>query len=108
METQSRIRQLNDAFRMSPERGRFVITRGIAALPVEEQERIMERVRTFSEFTQDNNPFGEHDFGSFDHNGKLIFWKIDCYDLDCNMGSPNPDDPSVTTRILTVMLADEY
>jgi hypothetical protein len=58
--------------------------------------------------TQNNDPHEEHDFGSFEHAGKTIFWKIDCYDRDLNYGSPDPADPIVTARILTVMLAEEY
>ena len=62
----------------------------------------------FENFTPENDPYYEHDFGSFEHEGKTIFWKIDCYDRDRNYGSPDPADPSVTMRILTVMLAEEY
>jgi len=55
-----------------------------------------------------NDPWGEHDFGSFEHNGNTIFWKIDCYDREMKHGSPNPADATVTQRVLTVLLAEEY
>jgi hypothetical protein len=84
------------------------MTRGIAALPPQEQMAIMVRVHTFDAFTPDNDPHGEHDFGSFEYAGKTVFWKIDCYDRDLNYGSPDPSDESVTERVLTVMLAEEY
>jgi hypothetical protein len=84
------------------------ITAGISAMAPAEKYAIMERVRTFSEFSPENDPYGEHDFGSFDFAGTKIFWKIDCYDLAMQHGSPNPADPAVTSRVITVLLADEY
>ena len=103
-----RIRELNDATRRFFTDGRVFVTSGVAALPPEAQAAILERVRTFADFTPDNDPYGEHDFGSFEHGAQTIFWKIDCYDREMNFGSPDPADPSVTTRVLTIMLAEEY
>ena len=108
MSQTDRIRELNDAFRRTFTGGRVVITRGIAALPVTDQAAILEKVRTHAAFEPGNDPYGEHDFGAFDHDGVRIFWKIDAYDLALAYGSPDPADPNVTTRVLTVMLADEY
>lgn len=107
--TLERIRDLNDEARWYLPDGRVVISQGIAALAAEEQAAILERVRTFDEFTSQNDPYGEHDFGSFEHAGHSVFWKIDCYDRDGEeYGSPDPSNPSLTTRVLTVMLAGEY
>jgi hypothetical protein len=36
------------------------------------------------------------------------FGRIDCYDRATEMGSPDPADPAVTARVLTIVLADEY
>ena len=83
-------------------------TRGIAALPEADQAAILDRVRTFEEFTPDNDPYGEHDFGAFEYGGHHIFWKIDYYDAAMEFGSEDPADPYQTTRVLTVLLADEY
>jgi len=69
---------------------------------------IVERVRTFDDFSDDNDPYGEHDFGAFEQDGDKIFWKIDYYDRQLTQGSPDPTDPKLTTRVLTVMLASEY
>src|SRR6266851_7973859 len=35
----------------------------------------------FSEFTPDNDPHGEHDFGNFELAGREFFFKLDYYDL---------------------------
>jgi len=69
---------------------------------------VIRRVATFSDFTADNDPHREHDFGSFEIAGRKIFWKIDYYDAEMAFGSEDPADPSKTTRVLTIMLASEY
>ena len=66
------------------------------------------RADTFGSFTEDNDPHEEHDFGVVEHGGVRCLWKIDYYDREMEMLSPDPADPSVTTRVLTIMLADEY
>ncbi len=106
--TAQRIKELNDAFRRTGHGGRMLLTAGIGALPVQHQVEILMRVRAHDEFTEDNDPHGEHDFGSFTHQGCELFWKIDYYDAACEFGSEDPADPTKTTRVLTVMLADEY
>jgi len=107
--TTRKIAELNDLCRTAMGvAGRVFQTAGINALPFADQSAIRERVETFDAFTPDNDPHGERDFGAFTHNGEKIFWKIDYYDQDFELMSPDPADPSVTTRVLTVMLADEY
>jgi hypothetical protein len=106
MSTADKIRELNDQFRQSMRGGQLMLTRGIAGRS--DTDVILDQVRRFTTFSQDNDPHGEHDFGAFDHRGDKIFWKIDYYDLALAQGSDDPADPSVTTRVLTVMLADEY
>ena len=69
---------------------------------------LLAKVRAFDVFTDDNDPHGEHDFGAVDEGGVRCFWKIDCYDRATEIGSPDPADPAVTTRVLTIMRADEY
>ena len=64
--------------------------------------------RAFDAFVEDNDPRGEHDFGSYEIAGVGLFWKIDYYDEDLRYGSPDPADPLVTRRIITIMLASEY
>ena len=110
MDSTAKIRELNDALRTLRGEGRIMFTAGIAALPQEEQAAILDRVFAFCDFTPDNDPYDEHDFGSFEHAGKTIFWKIDYYDRarKFGFGSPDPANEAVTTRVLTVLLAEEY
>jgi hypothetical protein len=108
-DTAKKIAELNDLCRKAMGiAGRLVITCGIGALPPAERSTIIEKVETFDAFTPDNNPYGERDFGAFDHNGRKIFWKIDYYDTTLTKGSEDPTDPKQTVRVLTIMLASEY
>lgn len=101
----NKIAQLNDKVRTTLEGCRLVFTSGIIALP--DAITVLEKVQAFDTFTPENDPYNEHDFGSFEHNDDVIFWKIDYYDLDLSMRSPDPPDPNVTIRVLTIMLAEE-
>ena len=67
-----------------------------------------DKVKAFAELSEENDPHGERDFGSFRHNGTLIYWKIDYYAKAVEWGCPDPADPEVTTRVLTILLAEEY
>jgi hypothetical protein len=100
------IATLNDALRTELKGGQLYVTAGLVGRP--DLDAILAKVRQFDAFNEDNNPFGERDFGNFDHVGDQIFWRIDYYDRDLHTGSSDPADPSVTTRVLTVMLASEY
>ena len=104
--TAARIAKLNDAARTSFIGCRVVITKGIAAM--DDLDGLYAKVRSFNEFTERNDPYGEHDFGSIEHEGETVFWKFDYYDVDLLMHSPDPSDPSVCCRVLTIMRADEY
>ncbi len=103
-----KIKQLNDAFRKSFSGGKVLLTCGIASLPLVQQNEVISKVKKFNDFTEDNDPYGEHDFGCFDYRGKQIFWKIDLYDLNYEFYSPQPDDETQTNRVLTIMFAEEY
>jgi hypothetical protein len=106
--TTDRIRTLNDDFRRSFVGGLVVITAGVEAMPAERRKSLLAKVRAFDVFTEDNDPRGEHDFGAVDEGGLRYFWKIDSYDRATEFGSPDPADPAVTTRVLTILRADEY
>ena len=102
------IRVLNDNFRSTFIGGQVVMTAGVNALPVDTKARVLLAVQSFDTFTEDNDPHHEHDFGSFEIEGETYFFKIDYYALDMDGGSEDPADPEKTTRVLTIMRADEY
>ena len=107
-ESKKIIQLINDTFRKTFQGGKIVLTRGIRALPKEDINQIMLKVSRYNEFTTANDPYEEHDYGSFDYNGIKIIWKIDYYDKNYEFASENPADVTKTNRVLTVMLAEEY
>lgn len=104
----SKIRELNDRFRRSLTGGTVVLTPGVATLGAEAVKRIVTTITVFDDFCNANDPCGEHDFGAFNAEGETIFFKIDYYDRSLRLHSPDPTDPAVTQRVITIMLASEY
>lgn len=103
-----KIAELNDEFRRRGIGGSRYVTAGIQAEGPEFLIRVNAEVAAFNSFTADNDPYGQHDFGSLMIEGKKVFWKIDYYDRDQKYGSEDPSDPSKTHRVLTIMFAHEY
>lgn len=104
-----KIADLNDAFRQNPHgQGRVYVTAGVNAQSPEFVAAAFRRVREFSDFNPNNDPYLEQNFGNFELAGKKVYFKVDYYDNDCKYGSEDPSDPGQTTRVLTIMLAEEY
>ena len=97
------IAERNDAFRKNipfsiNSRNKMLMTQGITVSFNDKQiADVFGAVRDFNNFNQDNDPWGEHDFGSILIFGKKILWKIDDYQGE-----------DATDLVVTVMLADEY
>ena len=104
----ARIAALNDELRQNFAEGIAVMTPGITALGAEAVARIVKTIAVFDDFCHANDPYSEHDFGSFEADGHSIFFKIDYFDKTLTYHSPDPSDPSVTERVITIMLAEEY
>jgi hypothetical protein len=102
-----KIRELNDRFRSTMSGGRVMFTADVDALPSDVKAMVIRRVATFSEFTPNNDPHKEHDFGSFALAGRKFFFKIDAYDANMEFGWEDPADPSKTTRVLTIIFSEE-
>lgn len=108
-EQRRRIRVLNDNFRTTFVGGKVFITASVAALPLDLQASAILAVQKFTDFNVNtNDSYGEHDFGRIEVGGHALFWKIDYYDSQLQFGSENPADPDLTTRVLTIFLAQEY
>ena len=104
----ARIRELNDQLRCKAIGGRIVITRGIQALDADDLRAVLLAVARFDEFSEDNDPWGEHDCATLTVAGRRVLFKVDYFDRDLAYHSPDASDPAVTERVLTVMLAEEY
>lgn len=102
------IATLNDNFRKTFTGGQVLLTAGIAAMSSEDKSNIVSLVQNFDNFTEDNNVYGERDFGSFDYKDEKILWKIDYYDLNHKYMSEDPSNPDITNRVLTIMTVYEY
>jgi len=102
------IRALNDRLRMQHVGGRLLLTPGVTALGADTVLAVLLAIQAFDSFSEENDPYNEHDFGSLDVRGSKIFWKIDYYDLTLNEAATDPADSKECARVLTVMLAEEY
>ena len=86
------IAQLNDSIRQGLQKlmvSRLLLETIGPALPL-----LLKQVQTFSNFTSDNDPYGEHDFGAIQFEGHKIFWKIDTFaDSSLTYGADDPPPP---------------
>jgi hypothetical protein len=102
------IRTLNDRLRQNFSEGTAVLTCGVAALGAEAVARIVKTIAVYDDFCHANDPHEEHDFGAFEADDHVIFFKINYYDKSLEYHSPDATDRSVTERVITIMLAEEY
>jgi len=107
------IAEQNDRFRSGDLQipGRIVVTAALAATLQEQGEDLRalhQAVAEFSDFTEENDPHAEHDFGQFTFAGENCYWKIDLYNNTLDGGSEAPEDLTQTHRVLTIMLARDY
>jgi hypothetical protein len=84
------------------------MTASVAELPEMVRAHALLEVTRFDRFCPENDPHGEHDFGNFKLVGRTFYWKIDYYDAALEFGSADPTDPEKTTRVLTIMPAEDY
>lgn len=104
----AQIAYLNDQLRCHARGGQVAITYGVLDLPDGAAVMAIVKAGAYDDFNAENDPYGERDFGAFTLAGETLFWKIDYYDRDMRFASPDPVDPDVTIRLMTIMLASEY
>jgi len=102
------VRELNDRFRATFVGGRVVVTPGVHALEADVKRRLLAKIQSFDAFAPENDPYGEHDFGAVELDGERFLFKIDYFDPLLQSQSIDTADPMMTTRVLTIMRADEY
>ena len=89
-------------------KNKVVLTPGVDSLNLKDKEKVFASVKYYGNFTKDNNPWGEKDFGAFNFKKERYNWKIDYYDNTMSFHSPDKTDPEQTVRVLTIMKASEY
>ena len=107
-EATARIRELNDQLRISHTGGTLVTTPGVLALGIYLNQAILIAIAAYDDFDEDSDPFGEHDIGLVEVAGQEVLFKIDYYNNDLRFHSPDPADPAVARRIMTIFLPEEY
>ena len=103
-----KIRDLNDNLRCSFTGGQIMLTAGIDSLPQDIQARVFNAIQEFDDFSEDNDPYGTHEFGSVAVDSQKVWFKIDTYDQNLEYHSPDAADPTVTKRVMTILLPEEY
>lgn len=76
MSNAAQIAALNDAFRANPSLGTFVLTACILTDMPQDVAAILDKVRTFKDFNEGDDPYGERDFGAFDFKGKRFSGRL--------------------------------
>ena len=119
MTTTEAIQAGNDALRHNLfEEGkvtRVVLTAGVHNLLPDDKARVLLAVKSYNNFTPDNDPHGEHEFGVIELEGiQKVFWKIDYFEdesmeFDANSTFGEAESDFINAyRLLTILLADEY
>jgi hypothetical protein len=106
----SKIAECNDRLRISLDQrlGAIMLSHAVAATHLAVQMSVREAVKTFSAFTPENDPNGEHDFGEFEVGEERFCWKIDYRESGVAIWRDATADPERRLRTLTIMFADEY
>lgn len=116
----ARIAAQNDAFRAhacggvpyapgGALRGCLLCTAAVAAEGDAFTAACRAAVAAQTEFLEEDDPDGLHDFGAVEVEGRRVWWKIDMFaDETLHWGSERPDDPACTVRVLTIFFPEDW
>ena len=109
----AQIRNLNDKFRQTFDNklGKVIITQVVGCLNTNQLQRLLQAVKQFNDFNENNDPWKEHDMGKIELFDEKFFFKIDYFDrqrYSQGIGSEEPYNVDKTFRVMTIMLASEY
>jgi hypothetical protein len=109
-ENAAKIRALNDLFRTGErlDLGTVVANGDLAQADPDIQQAALTAVREFTAWTDGDDPYLEHDFGTFSLGAMTFIFKIDYYDPKMEFGARDPADPATCRRLLTIMFAHDY
>lgn len=117
------IRRLNDMARTQPEivNTTWLMTIGVQKLLTDKEDgpaaitsvrgritALRHAIATYSDWREENDPYGEHDFGTFEFLGERLFFRIDYFHPDHDTLAPVPGNIELCRRVLNIMLAEEY
>jgi len=94
------IAEKNDECRRTFLNCRIILTASVVHSP--NREKIIQAIQNFKYFKKEDDPYGEHDFGTVDIEGNKYFFKIDYYDEHYWL---HREDGK---RVITIMRSDEY
>ena len=77
--------QKNDLLRRTCTGDQLEISPGVAALPSKVVGEALFIMRTFEEFNTKNDPYQNHDFGSFDVDGHTFLFQVDAKAGVCSL-----------------------
>ena len=103
MDRRATIIALNDQLRTTFKGGRVQMTPSVYELDDRLRGRALAVLARYSKFAADS----EHDCGTFIFAGFAFDWRIEYRTTDGSGVSPDPADPQVTLRVLTLYTMDD-
>jgi hypothetical protein len=101
------VRQFNDQCRKTFSACTILVAPIVEGLPDDEKATLIEAVRTFEQFNDEDDPHHEHQFDRIELFGKSWCWLFLYYDDMLRLCSKCPPAAKKTDRILLIMDMEE-